>query len=68
MIETLGKQLNGDAHLAYLPSGFVYVLDVPLSSSNRPIEPEISTDRPAFPYREGTDSLREPSSPKRNKT
>jgi two-component sensor histidine kinase len=32
MIETLGKQLDGEARLAYEPSGFVYTLDVPLSS------------------------------------
>jgi two-component sensor histidine kinase len=32
MIETLGKQLNGEARLAYEPTGLVYTLDVPLSS------------------------------------
>jgi two-component sensor histidine kinase len=32
MIETLGKQLNGEAHLPYEPTGFVYALDVPLSA------------------------------------
>jgi two-component sensor histidine kinase len=32
MIETLGKQLDGAARLAYEPGGFVYALDVPLSS------------------------------------
>jgi two-component sensor histidine kinase len=32
MIETLGKQLDGEARLAYAPSGFVYALDVPLNS------------------------------------
>jgi two-component sensor histidine kinase len=32
MIETLGKQLDGDARLAYAPGGFVYALDVPLSA------------------------------------
>jgi two-component sensor histidine kinase len=30
MIETLGKQLEGEAHLTYEPTGFVYTLDVPL--------------------------------------
>jgi two-component sensor histidine kinase len=32
LIESLGKQLKGDVHLMYEPSGFVYVLDVPLAS------------------------------------
>jgi len=32
MIETLGKQLDGEARLAYEPGGIVYALDVPLSS------------------------------------
>jgi len=32
MMETLGQQLSGHVHLAYEPSGFVYVLDVPLKS------------------------------------
>jgi two-component sensor histidine kinase len=32
LIETLGKQLKGDVRLAYEPSGFTYVLDVPLAS------------------------------------
>jgi two-component sensor histidine kinase len=32
LIETLGKQLRGSVKLAYEPSGFVYVLDVPLAS------------------------------------
>ena len=36
MIETLGKQLDGNAHLAYQPTGFVYVLDVPLGSLKPP--------------------------------
>jgi two-component sensor histidine kinase len=36
MIETLGKQLEGDARLAYEPTGFVYVLDVPLRSLKPP--------------------------------
>ena len=32
LIETLGKQLKGDVHLEYEPSGFVYDLEVPLLS------------------------------------
>ena len=32
MIETLGKQLDGEARLDYEPEGFVYALDVPLAS------------------------------------
>jgi two-component sensor histidine kinase len=32
LVETLGKQLKGDVHLRYEPSGFVYALDVPLLS------------------------------------
>lgn len=32
MIESLGKQLNGSVELIYEASGFVYLLDVPLSS------------------------------------
>jgi two-component sensor histidine kinase/CheY-like chemotaxis protein len=32
MMESLGQQLNGQVHLAYEPSGFVYSLDVPLNS------------------------------------
>jgi two-component sensor histidine kinase len=32
MMESLGHQLNGQVQLAYEPSGFVYSLDVPLSS------------------------------------
>ena len=32
MMESLGQQLNGQVQLNYDPSGFVYVLDVPLSS------------------------------------
>jgi two-component sensor histidine kinase/ActR/RegA family two-component response regulator len=32
MMESLGQQLSGHVHLAYEPSGFVYVLDVPLKS------------------------------------
>jgi len=36
MIETLGKQLEGEARLNYDPAGFVYALDVPLSSLKPP--------------------------------
>ena len=36
LIETLGKQFNGDGRLAYAPAGFVYTLDVPLSSLKPP--------------------------------
>jgi two-component sensor histidine kinase/ActR/RegA family two-component response regulator len=32
MMGSLGQQLNGEVQLAYLPTGFVYVLDVPLSA------------------------------------
>ena len=32
LIETLGKQLKGDVRLTYEPAGFVYALDVPLTS------------------------------------
>lgn len=32
MMESLGQQLSGQVRLAYEPSGFVYLLDVPLSS------------------------------------
>jgi two-component sensor histidine kinase/CheY-like chemotaxis protein len=32
MIASLGKQLSGDVQLSYQPSGFLYVLEVPLSS------------------------------------
>jgi two-component sensor histidine kinase len=32
MVETLGKQLKGVVQLTYEPSGFVYELDVPLTS------------------------------------
>ena len=32
LIETLGKQLKGDVHLRYEPSGFAYVFEVPLAS------------------------------------
>jgi two-component sensor histidine kinase len=36
MIETLGQQLNGKVEMAYAPKGFVYALDVPLSSLKPP--------------------------------
>ena len=32
MMESLGQQLNGQVQLVYDPAGFVYSLDVPLSS------------------------------------
>jgi two-component sensor histidine kinase/CheY-like chemotaxis protein len=32
MMESLGQQLNGQVQLAYEPSGFIYSLDVPISS------------------------------------
>lgn len=32
LIETLGRQLKGDVKLTYEPTGFVYSLDVPLTS------------------------------------
>jgi two-component sensor histidine kinase len=32
MMGALGQQLNGQVHLAYHPTGFVYMLDVPLRS------------------------------------
>jgi two-component sensor histidine kinase/CheY-like chemotaxis protein len=32
MMESLGQQLNGQVKLSYEPSGFIYSLDVPLSS------------------------------------
>jgi two-component sensor histidine kinase len=36
LIETLGKQLNGKVEMSYAPAGFIYVLDVPLSSLKPP--------------------------------
>ena len=36
LIETLGKQLSGEVHLSYAPTGFVYTLDVPLSALKPP--------------------------------
>jgi two-component sensor histidine kinase len=32
LIGSLGQQLSGKVHLAYEPSGLVYILDVPLSA------------------------------------
>ena len=32
MMKSLGQQLNGQVHLVYGPSGFIYSLDVPLGS------------------------------------
>ena len=32
MMESLGQQLQGQVMLSYDPAGFVYALDVPLSS------------------------------------
>jgi two-component sensor histidine kinase len=37
LIETLGKQLNGEVHLAYAAAGFVYTLDVPLGALKPPV-------------------------------
>jgi two-component sensor histidine kinase len=36
MIETLGTQLNGTVEMTYDPKGFIYALDVPLSSLKPP--------------------------------
>ncbi|SHH91456.1 sensor histidine kinase [Bradyrhizobium erythrophlei] len=36
LIETLGKQLHGKVEMSYAPTGFFYVLDVPLSSLKPP--------------------------------
>jgi two-component sensor histidine kinase len=36
LIETVGRQLSGKVELIYAPSGFVFVLDVPLSSLKPP--------------------------------
>jgi two-component sensor histidine kinase len=36
LIETLGKQLQGDVKMSYDPKGFVCALDVPLSSLKPP--------------------------------
>jgi two-component sensor histidine kinase len=32
LVETLGKQLEGDVKLTYEPTGFVYALDIPMAS------------------------------------
>jgi two-component sensor histidine kinase/CheY-like chemotaxis protein len=32
MMGSLGQQLNGEVHLAYQPTGFIYTLDVPLGA------------------------------------
>lgn len=32
LIETLGKQLQGDVQITYAPTGFSYTLDVPAAS------------------------------------
>jgi two-component sensor histidine kinase len=36
LMETLGKQLKGEVELTYAPEGFIYALDVPLSSLKPP--------------------------------
>ena len=36
MIETLGKQLNGEVEMIYAPEGLVYALNVPLNSLKPP--------------------------------
>jgi two-component sensor histidine kinase len=36
LIETLGKQLNGDVQLTYQPAGFVCAIDMPLASLTSP--------------------------------
>ena len=36
MIETLGKQLNGEVEMVYAPGGFDYALDVPMASLKPP--------------------------------
>jgi two-component sensor histidine kinase len=36
LIETLGKQLKGTVEMSYYPQGFVYALDVPLTSVKSP--------------------------------
>ena len=36
LIETLGKQLHGAVEMTYDPNGFIYALDVPLSSLKAP--------------------------------
>jgi two-component sensor histidine kinase len=36
LMQTLGKQLNGEVELTYAPKGFIYALDTPLSSLKPP--------------------------------
>lgn len=36
LIETLGRQLNGNAEMAYAPDGFAFALDVPMASLKPP--------------------------------
>jgi two-component sensor histidine kinase len=36
LIETLGKQLNGETEMTYAPDGFAYALDVPMASLKPP--------------------------------
>jgi two-component sensor histidine kinase len=36
LMETLGKQLNGDVEMDYAPAGFIYALDAPLGSLKPP--------------------------------
>jgi two-component sensor histidine kinase len=36
LMETLGRQLNGEVQLDYAPAGFIYALDAPLSSLKPP--------------------------------
>jgi two-component sensor histidine kinase len=37
MMGSLGQQLNGHVDLAYKPTGFVYTLEVPLSSLTKKV-------------------------------
>src|ERR1700752_1164656 len=43
MIGSLGQQLKGEVQLAYEPSGFVYILNVPLSSLTAKAGRELAT-------------------------
>jgi two-component sensor histidine kinase len=36
LIETLGNQLSGTVEMTYDPNGFIYALDIPLSSLKAP--------------------------------
>jgi len=45
LIETLGRQIKGDVHLAYEPAGFIYALDVPLASLTSPWHSRIAVSR-----------------------